>query len=84
MIYTQYLFASLTLTIGTHGIDIDIDIDIDTDIDIDIDIGIYIDIYFDIYIDIYITFINWRNVQSFYWTPFFKSTLMESYHKKLD
>ena len=34
-------------------------------------IDIYIDIYFDIYIDIYITFINWRSIQSFYWTPFF-------------
>ena len=41
-------------------------------------------IYIDIYIDIYITFTKWWNVQSFYWTPFFKSTRKESYHKKLD
>ena len=38
---------------------------------IDIYIEIYIDIYIDIYFDIDITFINWRSVQSFYWTLFF-------------
>ena len=33
--------------------------------------------FFYIYIDIYITFINWRSVQSFYWTPFFVMWLLK-------
>ena len=36
----------------------------------------------DIYIEIYITFTNWRSVQSFYWTLFFKIS-SSHYHSQL-